>query len=361
MTDTPAVASGSTALGADGEPLRPDLSEADRAIAEWQEKSAYYVATTDDKHKHIVDDLIKERARTLSKSRLWPLYRWFFNRLLNYHAAKRMVDTAGRWNAKEAFAFASSMLEMKLDVKGLENVPKEGAFIIALNHPTGIADGLAIHDALAPVRDDAIVFVNGDAIRLNPLLTDKLIPVEWRDNKKTRAKSRETLKASNAAFEEGRAVVLFPSGRLAFMDDDKVQHERAWMSTVATLAKRYKCPVIPANIKSRNSWMYYWFWKVNEELRDMTLFHELLNKKGKTFRIRIAPPVSYEALHDDNDTAAATLRAYVMDGIDRGQSYNEWCAAGGGADTVPPAPVDVALEAERKAAAEAARAGGTGT
>ncbi|WP_370336301.1 lysophospholipid acyltransferase family protein [Parvularcula marina] len=309
---------------ADGKPLYPEQTPEDRDIAHWQENSPYFVPPGDAKHPHIVDTLIKERAVKLSKSRLWPLYRHFFNWLLNYKAAKKMVDTAGRWRAKEAFGYASGLLNMTLDVEGLEHLPRDGAFILTMNHPTGIADGLAVHDAIVDVRSDAIVFVNGDALRLNPLLTDKLIPVEWREDKKTRAKSRETLKASNAAFEGGRAIILFPAGRLAYMDKDKVLHERVWQTTVAALAKRYKVPVVPANIKSRNSWLYYWLWNVNEELRDMTLFHELLNKAGKTFRIRIQKPIPYTDILKDNDEAAAEMRAYCVRGIDEGLSFDEW-------------------------------------
>jgi putative hemolysin len=335
----PDVVAGTPLFAADGKPLEPHTVPEDRDIARWQAESAYYVAPpADEKYKHIVDVLIKERAPKLSRSRFWPVYRLALNKLLGYRAAKRMVDTAGRWRAAEAFTHASSLLDMRLEVSGLEHLPRQSAFILALNHPTGIADGLAVHDAIIDIRPDTIIFVNGDALRLNPLLTDKLIPVEWREEKKTRAKSRETLKASNEAFANGRAVVIFPAGRLAFMDDDKVLHERRWMATVATLAKKYKCPVVPANIKSRNSWLYYWFWKLDEELRDMTLFHELLNKKGKTFRISIADPIGHDALLADNEEAAAELRAYVCDGIDKQQTLAEWRAAGGCAALVPNAP-----------------------
>lgn len=305
-------------------PTAEEQQELEEKIAAWEANSAYYVKPDDPKYNHIVDVLIKERAPKLSKSRFWPLYRFILNQILGYRAAMRLVETAGRWPADKAFAHASSLLEMNLDVKGMEHVPQEGAFIIALNHPTGIADGLAVHDALAEKRPDAIVFVNGDAVRLNPLLTDKLIPVEWREEKKNRAKSRETLKASNEAFAQGRAIVLFPSGRLAYMDEHKQLIERPWQSSVSALAKKYKCPIVPANIKSRNSWLYYWFWKVNEELRDMTLFHELLNKKGKTFRIRIQEPIMPDQLLVDNDEAAAELRDYVCFGIDEGLTFKEW-------------------------------------
>ncbi|WOI53365.1 lysophospholipid acyltransferase family protein [Parvularcula sp. LCG005] len=324
-TGTTELRQTAASYGADGLPLHPERSEADREIFRWQNESPYYVPPpAEDKHRHIVDVLIKERAPKLSRSRFWPIYRVLLNKLLGYRKAKRMVDEAGRLPADEAFAYASGMLDMNLDVTGLEHIPKEGGFIIALNHPTGIADGLAVHDAIADIRPDGIVFVNGDAIRLNPRLTDKLIPVEWRPEKKNRAKSRETLVASNQAFAEGRAIILFPSGRLAYMDEDKKLQERPWMSSVAALAKKYKVPVIPAHIRSRNSWLYYWFWKLNEELRDMTLFHELFNKRGKTFHITIRERISPSELLADNDEAAAELRDYVCQGVPAGQTFTSW-------------------------------------
>ena len=316
-------------LGSDAEPLDPASSEADRMIYEWQTNSPYYVKPPTDtghlsRHQHIIDQLIRERAVKLSQSKFWPLYRLTLNGILDYAKAKRMVDVAGRMDAYDAFAYASRMIQMKIVSEGTEHIPEIGPCIFACNHPTGIADGLALHDLITEVRPDPIVFVNADAIRLNPRLTDKLIPVEWRDDKKSRAKSRDTLKATKKAFDEERSIILFPSGRLAYMNDDKELIERPWMSTVANLPKRYKCPVIPVNLKSRNSWLYYWFNNIDEELRNMTLFHELMNKKNQVFDFKIGPPIQPDQLLDDDQEAANELQAYVTEGVREGLTLEDW-------------------------------------
>lgn len=316
-------------LGSDAKPLRPEESEADREIYEWQANSPYYVPPPTDtghlqRHQHIVDQLIRERAVKLSQSTFWPLYRLTLNGVLDYKRAKKMVDEAGRMNAHDAFAYASEMIDMNIEAEGIEHIPEDGACIIACNHPTGIADGLALHDLVTQVRPDPIVFVNADAIRLNPRLTDKLIPVEWREDKKSRAKSRETLKATKKAFDQGRSIILFPSGRLAYMNDDKELIERPWMSTVANLPKRNKCPIVPVHLTSRNSWLYYWFNNIDEELRNMTLFHELLNKKGQTFDFKIGPAIEPGQLLEDDTEAAKELQDYVCSGVREGLSLEEW-------------------------------------
>ena len=40
-------------------------------------------------------------------------------------------------------------------------------------------------------------------------------------------------------------------------------------------------------MSARNSGLFYWLAKWSTELRDMTVFHELLNKKGDLFEFTI--------------------------------------------------------------------------
>jgi len=134
--------------------------------------------------------------------------------------------------------------------KSTEQIPPEGGCIL---HPTGIADGLAAHNLVLQTRPDAIVFVNGDAIELNPRLREKLIPMEW--NKKSRAKSRETFIATKKAFADGRAVILFPSGRLAYLNDYEQLRERPWTASAAVLAKKYKAQMVPVYLQAKKNYV----------------------------------------------------------------------------------------------------------
>ena len=54
-----------------------------------------------------------------------------------------------------------------LTVEGLEHIPATGPALIVSNHPTGIADGVAVHDAVRTRRQDAIFFANADALRVS--------------------------------------------------------------------------------------------------------------------------------------------------------------------------------------------------
>jgi putative hemolysin len=259
------------------------------------------------RHPHIVDQLIAERGQKIVASRHWPLIKPFLYKILHYREAVRMADELAPLPGAAAMDYCSRLLSLDLDIDGLDNVPRQGSFILAANHPTGIADGVAVYDALRRARLDIAIFTNRDAIRINPRLADFLIPVEWREDLRDRTKMKETLRLSSRAFSEGRAVVIFPSGRIAFWGNGRL-NERPWMTSAVTLARKQGVPVLPVNVQARNSSLFYWFANSGFiELRDMTVFHELLNKRGKTFRIRFGALISKERIAE-GDPAEVTKR-----------------------------------------------------
>jgi putative hemolysin len=262
---------------------------------------------------HITDQLIAERGQKIVKSRWWPLIRPVLYRILHYDDAVRMADEIGPLPGRAAMEYASNLLSLDLDVSGVDRIPRDGAFVMAVNHPTGIADGVAIFEALKRVREDVAIFTNRDALRINPRLSEFLIPVEWREDFRDRPKMRETLRLTSLAFKEGRAVVMFPSGRIAYWKDGRL-NERPWQSTAVTLARKHGVPILPVNVRSRNSGLFYWFADWNTELRDMTVFHELLNKRGKTFRITIGSLIPYDRFADGEAAdVTQSLQGYVVD------------------------------------------------
>jgi len=271
--------------------------------------------------KHIVEELIEERAKKLRQSKLWPLYKSVLYPLLRQPDAVRMADDIAHLPGKDIFDYMSALLDINTAVSVLEHVPGEGRVIIAATHPTGIADGIAMYDALGPVRRDLSFFANRDAIRVAPRLSEMLIPVEWVAAKRTRERSRETLTSTVQAFTGERCIVLFPSGRIAYRNAENRLTEQPWLASVAIFARKYDCPIVPAHVTARNSWLYYWFWKVNTELRDITLFNELLNKRGQRFNIQFGPAVSPDDLPADPAAAAEALRRHAAEDVPAGAPW----------------------------------------
>lgn len=265
--------------------------------------------------QHIVDTLIEERAASLMKSPLvWRAVKTFIYPLLGYPRAVDMADTISDMSALEVFEYLSATLSMNVRTAGLEHIPKEGRAIIMPNHPAGIADGIAVFDAIRSVRNDITFFANRDAIRVAAGLADMIVPVEWVDARRSHGRRRETVKHMVEAFRSNRLVVIFPSGRLA-RPTPRGLVEREWQTTAMNLALKYDCPVVPMHIRGHNSALYYLFYYIHTELRDMTLFRELLNKKNNDYQLRIAE--SFRPM-GDADCLTDALRKFVAEDMPRG-------------------------------------------
>ncbi len=230
--------------------------------------------------------------------------------VLGYRKALAVADTIAPLDGHAVMRHLRDLLELRVEVDNLEAIPAEGGAILVANHPTGIADGIALYDMLAERRSDLAVFVNQDALRVCPGLAELMIPVPWRADARNHASSRATLKAAVKAFEGGRLVVLFPSGRLARMTDNGLR-ERAWLPTAVTFAQRFEVPIVPLHIQARNSSLYYLFSEISNELRDMTLFHEVLNKRRYRYRMTVGQPIAPGELVGDPVDLTARLQRYV--------------------------------------------------
>lgn len=256
---------------------------------------------------HIVDELIYERAPRLTRSVVWPVAKPILFALLGRNKAVAMADDIAHLSGAEALDYVSRLLKLDVQARGLGRLPQTGRCVVVCNHPTGIADGVAVYDAILRIRKDAIFFANADALRVCPRFAESLIPVEWVEAKRTRDKTRATLAAARAAFEGERCVVMFPAGRLARRNAAGDLVDPAWATTAVSLAQKYAAPIVPVHVAGPYSRWFHLFHRFSPELRDITLFHELLNKAGKRFDLTVGQPIGPEAV----GLSTETLKTYV--------------------------------------------------
>lgn len=268
--------------------------------------------------RHIVDELIAERSAGLrSRPWLWRFITTVLYPILGYKKAKTLLDGVRDLNGHDVLNYVSDMLKLNITTTGLEHVPRTGRAMLIANHPAGIADGVAAYETLIKRRQDILIFANRDAVRMAPGLASHIIPVEWVEEKRTRAQQRDMIRQIVDAFRAEKLVVIFPSGRLAYLTWAGLK-ERPWQTTAVNLAQKYSCDIIPMHIKARNSVFFYAVSLISDELRDITLFHELLNKKNQSYRLNIGAPIDPAG---DVRVVTDKLEHYVTEQLSKGETH----------------------------------------
>ncbi|KMK67861.1 lysophospholipid acyltransferase family protein [Puniceibacterium sp. IMCC21224] len=259
-----------------------------------------------------LDPLIQERAPWLFSARPGVAQaRRMLNAVLGYEKTVTLATAFRDLPPDAIMAALGQLLARDVEVAGLSHIPRHGAALVVANHPTGIADGIILHHLLAPLRPDAYYFANHDILRVLPQMADMIAPVEWRQDKRSHGKTRETMAYTRQATQDGRIGVIFPSGRLAKRRGLSL-HERPWMPSAAMLARKFDLPVIPVNIRARNSVLFYLFDLIHPTLRDITLFHETLNKHRQPFRLTVGEPISASALPARSEDGIDLLRRATL-------------------------------------------------
>lgn len=262
--------------------------------------------------KDRIDPLIEERAPWLFADRPGTrILRAGLHRLLSYEKTLEIGASVDHLPAQELMAVMGELLSNEVEVSGIGNLPSHGPALVVANHPTGIADGIILYHVLRQVRPDAYFFANHDIVRAVPQLDAMIAPVEWRKDKRSHGKTRETMAYTRRAVAEGRLGVIFPSGRLAKRRGLRL-YERPWMASAAMIARKFDLPVIPINIRARNSVLFYLFDLLHPTLRDITLFHETLNKARQPYRVRIGEAISASALPAKSEDGIEMLRRATL-------------------------------------------------
>lgn len=275
-----------------------------------RDPNAVFLPDAERQDAHIVDVLIEERCPSFVAHWSWSAVRPILYGMLGYKRAVEMADFIEQLPGQDSFDHLAQQLDFRMTVNHLDRIPSSGRLIIAANHPTGLADGIAVWEAVSKVRNDILFFANADAIRVSPGFSDTIIPVEWVLDKRSAAKTKETLRRAKEAFENEQCVIIFPSGKLAARQNGQMI-EKPWFPTVVSLAKKQNCPILPLNLQAQNSSLYYFLSKVNGELRDITLFYELLNKTGTQIDLTCGPLILPSDLTGDAQALTEQLKDYV--------------------------------------------------
>ncbi len=239
----------------------------------------------------------------------------WFKRLVHEDDLNGMMDRYGHYMGVDFLeAVLVKQLELKIVIKGLENIPKTGGVIITSNHPLGGVDGVAFMYAVGQVRTDIQFLVNDILLRVKNLEMF-FVPVNKLGNN-----PREASIMIQETYKKDVAVLVFPSGLVSRKLPTGIQ-DLKWQKSFIVRAKKYHKDIVPVHIDGQNSRRFYNFSVLRHKLGikanlEMALLaSELFRQKGNTITIRIGKPVSYESF-DKSKTPeqwAAKMREITYD------------------------------------------------
>lgn len=182
---------------------------------------------------------------------------------------------------------------ISLTVSGQENVPQEGGAVLAVNHPLGGMDAMALVTVLHEKRPD-IKFVVNDVL----LHLENLRPIFVGVNKHGKH-AAESLRKVDETFAGDELLCIFPAGLVSRKEKKEVK-DLKWRKTFITRSKKYNKMIIPVHIDGELSNFFYNLYKIRKflgvkaNIEMLYLVNELYKQNDKHIKIKFGAPIYAE-------------------------------------------------------------------
>jgi putative hemolysin len=227
----------------------------------------------------------------------------------------RLFDGAADYQGRE---FSDHLLEnmgITIDVspEQLENIPKEGGFVVVSNHPFGGIEGVMLHSVIAKVRPDFKIMANFILSHI-PNLKEAFFAVNPFENNPEWKSSVGGIKGAIQHIGEGHGLGVFPAGEVSRYHGHDFPEDLPWSNSIARIIKSAGVPVIPVFWEGRNSRWFYTVDKIHPMMGTARLTKELINKHDTCFQLQVGKPIT--AAEIASYEKPADLAAYL-----RSRSY----------------------------------------
>ena len=255
----------------------------------------------------------------LIKSKNPKLLRWLPSFVINYLRRILHEDEINDFIVKNKDKYDQDFCEavmeyfnIKVVFNNKELIPKDGPLIIAMNHPLGGMDAIALIAGLKDYRRDLNFIVNDLLMNLTNISN---LFVGVNKHGKNDNSIRNQIKNT---FESENAICIFPAGLVSRRIDGVVQ-DLAWKKTFMLYARSLNRTVVPIHIDGELSNFFYRLSNlrsavgIKANLEMLYLSNELFKQHNKTIIFTVGEPIlagEIDKNMNDQD-AAAMLRNTV--------------------------------------------------
>lgn len=217
-----------------------------------------------------------------------------------------------RYHDKEGVAFMQELIgyfDLKLELVHEENIPAEGRYIFASNHPLGGLDGICLSAIIGGRFKGKIRYLVNDLLLYLSNLRSIFVPVN-----KHGAQGKRNARLIEEAYASDNQIITFPAGLCSRKRNGKIE-DLEWQKSFIQKAIQYQRDIVPVFFEGRNSNCFYRLANVRKALgikmnyEMIYLPDEMFKSKHKTFRIHFGKPIPWQIF--DNSRKPAEWAAWV--------------------------------------------------
>lgn len=204
-----------------------------------------------------------------------------------------------------------NFLDMKIEVKGIENIPKDNLYTFVSNHPLGGQDGVALGYILGRNFDGKVKYLVNDLLMNLRGLAPLCIPIN-----KTGKQAKDFPKLVEAGFESDNQLIMFPAGICSRRQKGIIQ-DLKWKKTFIVKSVQTRRDVVPVYFEGRNSDFFYNLANVCKALNIkfniamLYLADEMFKNRHKTFTVTFGKPIPWQTF--DKSKTPTEWAQYVKD------------------------------------------------
>ncbi len=211
-----------------------------------------------------------------------------------------------RNNGLEGVPFMHALVEkefqLTLKLRGEDNIPTEGRFVFASNHPLGGLDGICLSSVVGDKFNGKIKYLVNDILYYIDPLKPIFVPIN-----KYGAQAKTSANAINEAYASDNQVITFPAGLCSRKTGREIM-DLEWTKSFIIKAVEFQRDVIPVHFEGKNSRFFYNLAnlrkasgiKFNFEL--VYLPDEMYKNSNQTFTITFGKPIPWQTF-DKSKTA----------------------------------------------------------
>ena len=211
-----------------------------------------------------------------------------------------------RYHDKDGVAFMQELIgyfDLNLELVNEENIPAEGRYIFASNHPLGGLDGICLSAIIGGRFDGKIRYLVNDLLLYLSNLRSIFVPIN-----KHGAQGKKNAELIEKAYASDNQIITFPAGLCSRKQNGKIQ-DTEWKKSFIQKAVEYRRDIVPVFFEGRNSNFFYRLAnmrkalgiKMNYEM--IYLPDEMFKSKHRTYSIHFGKPIPWQTFDSSRKPA----------------------------------------------------------